>query len=78
MAQQSPSYLDGLPPEVADRIAMQRIVGAAEAAAFCGFSLAHWRRLYRSGKVPTPVKLGARKLGWRQQALNDFTAQRSA
>lgn len=72
------SYLEGLPPEVAAQIALNRVVGAAEAAAFCNFSLPHWRRLYRAGKVPRPVKLGGRKLGWRQGALIAFNAQRTS
>lgn len=71
------TYLEGLSPEVAAQITLNRVVGAAEAAAFCNFSLPHWRRLYRTGKVPKPVKLGGRKLGWRQGALIDFNAQRA-
>lgn len=58
--QQSPE-LRRLPPE----IAQHRILETAEAAAFCGFSVAHWRRLYRTGKAPKPIQLSTRKLGWR-------------
>jgi predicted DNA-binding transcriptional regulator AlpA len=42
-----------------------RIVSAAQAAAYWGVSLPHWRRLYRTGRVPGPLKIGERKLGWR-------------
>ncbi|MBB5761403.1 putative DNA-binding transcriptional regulator AlpA [Methylorubrum rhodesianum] len=54
------------------------MVGSAEAAAFCNYSLAHWLRLTREGKVPTPVRLGARKLGWRIGSLVDFVNERAA
>jgi predicted DNA-binding transcriptional regulator AlpA len=48
-----------------------RVVDAAAASAFWGISLPHWRRLYRAGKVPRPIKIGERKLGWRVGALVD-------
>lgn len=54
------------------QIAMSRVVGSAEAAAFCNYSLAHWLRLTRAGKTPTPVRLSTRKLGWRIGSLVDF------
>jgi predicted DNA-binding transcriptional regulator AlpA len=46
-------------------IAWHRILDTAEAAEFCGFSVPHWRRLYRSGRAPPPIRLSTRKLGWR-------------
>ena len=48
-----------------------RILSAAASAAFWGVSLPHWRRLYRAGKVPPPIKVGERKLGWRVVVLTD-------
>jgi predicted DNA-binding transcriptional regulator AlpA len=42
-----------------------RILDSAQASAFWGVSRSHWRRLYRSQQVPTPIKIGERKLGWR-------------
>jgi predicted DNA-binding transcriptional regulator AlpA len=48
-----------------------RILDTAEASAFWGVSLPHWRRLYRTGKVPHPIKVGERRLGWRVGALAD-------
>ncbi|MDR7037971.1 putative DNA-binding transcriptional regulator AlpA [Methylobacterium sp. BE186] len=71
------TYLDNLPSDTASQIALNRIVGAAEAAAFCNISLPHWRRLYRAGKVPKPVKLSARKLGWRLGTLIEFNSGRT-
>ncbi len=54
-----------LPPALAE----DRIVGTAEAAAYCNFSVSHFRTLYRSGRVPPPIKLSDRKLGWRISTL---------
>jgi predicted DNA-binding transcriptional regulator AlpA len=48
-----------------------RILDAATASEFWGVSLAHWRRMYRTGAVPKPIKVGERKLGWRVGALAD-------
>jgi len=53
-----------------------RILDAAMASAFWGVSLPHWRRLYRTGKVPRPIKVGERKLGWRIGDLADALAVR--
>lgn len=53
-----------------------RIVDAAVSSAFWGVSLPHWRRLYRTGKVPRPIKVGERKLGWRVGVLADALAAR--
>ena len=72
------SYFDGLPPEIAAEIAMDRILNSAEAAAFCGHSLPHWRRLYRAGKVPKPIKIADRKYGWRLRTLKEHNASREA
>ncbi|MEF2548995.1 hypothetical protein VQ045_17690 [Aurantimonas sp. E1-2-R+4] len=55
------SYLENLPPD----LARHRVIGSAEAAAICNISLPHWRRLYRAGKAPAPIRLSERKLGWR-------------
>jgi predicted DNA-binding transcriptional regulator AlpA len=48
-----------------------RILDAATASEFWGVSLAHWRRMYRIGAVPKPIKIGERKLGWRIGTLAD-------
>ena len=48
-------------PEFLDR---QRIVSVKQMAEVLGFSVAHLRRMYRTGKIPPPGKIGERKLGW--------------
>jgi predicted DNA-binding transcriptional regulator AlpA len=55
-----------------------RIVSAAQAAAYWGVSLPHWRRLYRAGRVPRPIKIGDRKLGWRAGDLLAAIERRAA
>jgi predicted DNA-binding transcriptional regulator AlpA len=64
--------LQALPPE----LIRSRIFETAEAASFCGFSVPHWRRLYRSRKVPKPIQLSTRKLGWRAGDLIDWLQTR--
>ena len=65
-------HLDHLPADVA----RHRVLTSAQAASFWGVSLPHWRRLYRKRQVPSPVMLGARKLGWRAGDLVDGLAAR--
>lgn len=62
-----------LPPE----IARSRVLCTADAAAYCAISVSHWRRLYRAGLIPAPVKLGTRKLGWRLGDLVDWLDERT-
>ena len=63
-----------LPPSA--EIERNRILDAAQAADFWGVSLPHWRRLYQRHKVPAPIKIGERKLGWRVRDLVDGLAAR--
>jgi predicted DNA-binding transcriptional regulator AlpA len=62
------SSLDALPAQ----FARYRLLDTTEAAAFCRLSVAHWRRLYRTGTAPAPVRLSARKYGWRVGDLIDW------
>lgn len=59
-------------------LARSRVIGASEAARFLNLSLPHFRRQYRAGKVPKPIKITERKLGWRFGDLNDFVASHTA
>jgi predicted DNA-binding transcriptional regulator AlpA len=58
-------------------IERHRILDSAQASAFWGVSLPHWRRLYRSRQVPAPIKIGERKLGWRAGDLIDGLEDRA-
>lgn len=66
--------LDHLPVD----ISRQRVISAAEAAAFLNLSLPHFRRLYRSGGVPAPIQLSTRRLGWRVSTLIDWLEVRQS
>ena len=57
-------------------LSTMRILGTLQAAELCNLSVTHWRRLYRSGAAPNPVKLGSRKLGWRVSDLTEWMATR--
>jgi predicted DNA-binding transcriptional regulator AlpA len=67
------STLDGLTAD----LGRHRILASDVAAEFWGVSLPHWRRLYRDGRVPKPVRIGIRKLGWRVGDLIDALEARS-
>ncbi|MBM1169910.1 helix-turn-helix transcriptional regulator [Microvirga arabica] len=64
--------ISALPEEVS----RHRVLSTAEAAALCGFSIPHFRRLYRSGVVPSPIQLSTRKLGFKTGDLIDWIATR--
>ncbi|WP_131196854.1 helix-turn-helix transcriptional regulator [Lichenihabitans psoromatis] len=65
--------LDSVPAEYA----RNRVLDSQQAADFLNLSLPHFRRLYRLGKVPRPIKITERKLGWPFGLLNDFVASRT-
>ena len=58
-------------PATAER---SRILNAKQTAALFGVSLPHFRRLYKAGKVPAPIRIGERKLGWPMGKILDFVA----
>jgi len=47
----------------------RKILTTEEAAKFCGYSTSRWRYLYGCGLAPAPLKLSARKNGWKIEAL---------
>ena len=62
-------------PEFLDQ---RRIVSVKQMAEVLGFSVAHLRRLYRTGKIPAPTKIGWRKLGWTAGVVIDITSGKAA
>ena len=48
-----------------------RIIGTDELGKIINYSPVHIRRLARQKKLPAPVRIGGRKLGWR---LTDIAA----
>ena len=53
-----------------------RIVNVKQVAEVLGFSVAHIRRLYRTGKFPKPIVIGSRKVGWPAGTILDLTSNR--
>lgn len=62
-----------LPTNLPHDIALQGWANPKQAAAFFGCSLHHWRQLYRSGRVPPPIRLSERVLGWKWSTLIAFS-----
>ena len=69
-----PGDLSGFPSERT----RNRILNSAQAATYAGFSVVHWRRLCRAGRAPPPIKIGARKCGWRLSDLEELIASRKS
>jgi len=53
--------LPALPPGLESR----QLLDMKQAAVLTGYSVAHLRDLVRQGRAPSPVRLSARKLGFR-------------
>jgi predicted DNA-binding transcriptional regulator AlpA len=54
----------------------ERLLDTAQTAEFLGMSIPHFR-LYGARKVPTPIKIGERKYGWRLGGLIDFVTAKA-
>jgi excisionase family DNA binding protein len=55
-----------------------RLLNSHEAARLLGLSLSHFRRLYRAGRIAKPVRIGERKVAFRQKDLLDAIERRAA
>ena len=55
-----------------------RLLDSREAARLLGLSLSHFRRLYRAGRLPKPVRIGVRICGFRQSELLAAIDRRAA
>lgn len=54
------------------------VLGTAEMAEILNTSPLHIRRMARSGRIPAPIKIGTRKLGWRASTAAKIIADREA
>ena len=50
------------------------LVDAETAAGLCALSTRTWRRLDAAGKVPRPVRLGAKTKRWNREELEQWIA----
>ncbi len=55
-------------------IEQNRLVDVPQLATLLGFSVAHLRRLYRTGQIPSPIRIGGRKLGWPAHVVIEMTS----
>jgi predicted DNA-binding transcriptional regulator AlpA len=56
----------------------ERILSLAQAAELYGVSIATFRRLMRAGKLPSPIQLSERRIGWRAGDLIESIAAAKA
>ena len=61
-----------------EEIALQCVLRASEAARFCSVSVSRLRRLQARGELPSPIRLGERRLGWRLGDLVVWLRSRQA
>ena len=54
---------------LSESLALERILSAAQAAQLYGVSIATFRRLMHAGKLPPPLQLSERRIGWRVRDL---------
>ena len=47
----------------------QKVYSQREAAALFGVSLATWKRYVAAGRVPRPIQMGPRRVGWLDHEL---------
>ena len=55
-----------------------RVIDSKQMAELYGYSLSHFRTLYRRKLVPPPIKISDRKLGWRLGDALDDLARRAS
>jgi prophage regulatory protein len=55
-----------------------KLLGTAETAEYLNISVPHLRRCVREKKVPEPIRITSRKLGWKLGDLIDFVNAKSA
>ena len=51
------------------------VLGSAQAAKALNLSTVHLRRLAHAGKIPPPIVIGYRKLGWRLSTIRKVVAE---
>jgi predicted DNA-binding transcriptional regulator AlpA len=59
-------------------VTANRILITSEAAALVGYSIPHWREMYRDGRAPAPIRLSARRYGWKIKTLLEWLDEKAA
>lgn len=55
--------------DLPSEIQQHRVLTTEQSAEFCSYSVVQWRTLVRNGDAPPPIKLSARKHGWKAKTL---------
>lgn len=55
---------------------MNRLISSAEAAAKCGVSVRTLARMIDDGRVPQPVRLSPRRIGWLESSFDAWLKER--
>ncbi len=58
--------------------AIQKIIRRQDLSALTGYSIPHIYQLISEGKFPKPVPLGERAVGWLENEIAEWQAQRIA
>jgi predicted DNA-binding transcriptional regulator AlpA len=62
---------------ISDVLVYERVLSAKQAAALYGVSIATWRRMQWNQKIPPPMKVSDRRLGWRVRDLIEDLKKRA-
>lgn len=57
------------PPPLPPGLDSARVLSARQGAELLGISLATFRRMHWSGRLPAPVQLSTRRIGWKLRDL---------
>ncbi|WP_331297196.1 helix-turn-helix transcriptional regulator [Methylobacterium hispanicum] len=55
-----------------------RLIRRAEAASFLGIGVSTLDRMIASGRMPQPIKMSPRVVGWRESVLQSLLDEREA
>jgi predicted DNA-binding transcriptional regulator AlpA len=67
-----------VPKPLPENLARERILDTTQTAEMYGVSVVSLRRLYRAEKIPKPIKIGERKLGWKAGTVIDDIEARAS
>jgi predicted DNA-binding transcriptional regulator AlpA len=56
-------------PRLPESLTLERVLDAKQGAELFGVSVATFRRLHRTKKLPAPVQISDRRLGWKAREL---------
>jgi predicted DNA-binding transcriptional regulator AlpA len=61
-----------------DNITGNRVLKTEETAKLAGYCVQHWREMYRDGRAPAPIRLSARRYGWKVSTILAWLDEKAA